>query len=232
MRSISQSCLLVAAVALAFCFSARLAYADGESVSGCAKCNGYSFTASITQVGTSGTTSTYQVIYTVTNNTGPASTPYNWSLTAFDNGDGVSNSTGLSVTGPDNGNGTNYTGDYGVAAGKTNNGNGSCNGTISSAFCVLQKSGAVGLPVLNTGQSLTFTFDINCDANCVLLSSWDFLGSSNPPGSTTGNVYAITNWGTPTSMPEPSVAFLYASTLAVGLVFAWRSRALRRPTKS
>jgi len=228
MRSISQSCLLVVAVALAFCFSARLAYADGESVSGCTNCNGYSFTASITQVGTS---STYQVMYTITNNSGPASTPYNWSLTAFDNGNGVSVPANEvpTVTGP---NGDDSS-DYQVLAGKTNNGNGNCNGTISSAFCVQQNGtvGPNGLPVLQTGQSLTFTFNITC-TSCGLVSSWDFLGSSNPPGSTTGNVYAITNWGTPTSMPEPSVAFLYASTLAVGLVFAWRSRALRRSTKT
>jgi len=221
------------AVALAFCFSARLAYADGESVTGCSNCNGYSFTATITQVGT---TSTYQVVYTITNNNGPASTPYNWSLTAFDNGDSVSTPIGgygLTVMGPavlSNLSGI-YTNDYIVEAGKTNNGNGNCNGNISSAFCVQQNSTA-GLPVLNAGQSLMFTFDINCNTNCGLLSSWDFLGSSNPPNSTTGNVYAITNWGTPTSMPEPSVAFLYGSTLAVGLVFAWRSRALRRPTKT
>jgi hypothetical protein len=217
------------AVTLAFCFSSRLAYADGESVSGCSNCNGYSFTATITQVGTS---STYQVQYIITNNTGPASTPYNWSLTAFGNGNtvGIPANDGLTVTGS---NGLDYTSDYQVLAGKTNNGNGDCNGTISSAFCVKQNGtvGVNGLPVLSTGQSLTFTFDITC-SNCGLMSSWDFLGSSNPPGSTTGNVYAITNWGTPTSMPEPSVAFLYASTLAVGLVFAWRSRTLRRSTKS
>lgn len=221
---------MVMAVALAFCFSSRPAYADSESVTGCSNCNGYSFTATITQVGTS---STYQVKYTITNNSGPASTPYSWSLTALTNGSGVTAPTGgygLAVTGPSvNGSGV-YTGDYVVLDGKTNNGNGNCNGTISGAFCVQQNSTA-GLPVLNAGQSLKFTFDISC-TSCGLMSSWDFMGSGNPAGSTTGNVYAITNWGTPTSMPEPSVAFLYASTLAVGLVFAWRSRVLRRPTKT
>jgi hypothetical protein len=222
---------MLIAVALAFCFSAHLAYADSESVSGCSNCNGYSFTATITQVGTG---STYQVVYTITNNSGPASTPYSWSLTAFNNGNLATapiGGYGLAVMGPVvNGSGI-YTGDYFVADGKTNNGNGNCNGTISSAFCVQQNSTA-GLPVLNAGQSLMFTFDINCNTNCGLMGSWDFLGSSNHPGSTTGNVYAITNWGTPTSVPEPSVAFLYASTLAVGLGFAWRSRAIRRPTKT
>jgi len=217
------------AVALTLCFSSRLAYADGESVSGCSNCNGYSFTASITQVGTS---STYHVTYIITNNSGAASTPYNWSLTAFDNGNSVVVPTndGLTVKGS---NGLDYTSDYQVLAGKTNNGNGNCNGTISSAFCVKQNGtvGVNGLPILSATQSLTFNFDITC-TNCGLMSSWDFLGSSNPPGSTTGNVYAITNWGTSTSMPEPSVAFLYASTLAVGLVFAWRSQTRRRSTKS
>ena len=227
MRSISQSCLLVVAVALAFCFSARLAYADGESISGCAKCNGYSFTASITQVGT---TSTYQVKYTITNNSGPAAVPYNWSLTAFNNGDIVSSVPGtLSVTGS---NGLNYSSstDYVVAGGKSNNGNTNCNGTLSYAFCV-QQSGTGSPPTLYTGESLIFKFDLTC-SSCGLMNSWDFLSSGNSPGTTNGNVYAITNWGTSTSMPEPSVAFLYASTLAVGLILAWRSRSVRRPTKS
>jgi hypothetical protein len=227
MRPISRSFLIVMGVALALCFSSRLAYADGESVSGCANCNGYSFTASITQVGTS---STYQVIYTVTNNSGPSANPYNWSLTPFSNGNAVSSPTtpAVTLTNADGTFGGTYTGDYQTSAGKTNNGNGNCNGSISDAFCV-QETGAG--PNLTQGQFLTFTFDITC-SSCGLMSSWDFMGSGNPAGSTTGNVYAITNWGTPTSMPEPSVAFLYASTLAVGLVFAWRSRALRRRTKS
>ena len=229
MGPISRSFLLITAAALVFCLPSRLAYADSETVTGCTNCNGYSFAASINQVGTS---STYQVIYTITNNTGPASTPYNWSLTAFDNGDGVAVPTNdpLTVTGS---NGLDYSSDYQVLAGKTNNGNGSCNGTIGSAFCVKQSGtvGINGLPILSSGQSLAFTFDITC-TGCTLMGSWDFLGSSNPPGRTTGNVYAITNWGTPTSVPEPSVVFLYASTLAVGLVFAWRSQARRRSTRT
>jgi hypothetical protein len=226
MRSISQSCLLVVAVALAFCFSARLAYADGESVSGCSNCNGYSFTAKISSSGSS-----YQVTYIITNNSGPTANPYNWSLTAFNNSSIVSSSTTptVSLANADGSLAGTYTGDYQASAGKTNNGNGNCNGSVSNAFCV-QETGPG--PDLTQGQSLTFTFNITCSSNCGLMSSWDFLGSGNPAGSTTGNVYAITNWGTPTSMPEPSVAFLYASTLAVGLVFAWRSGALRRSTKS
>jgi len=226
MRSISRYWLMILGVALAFCFSSRLAYADGESVTGCAKCAGYSFTANITET----STGTYQVSYTITNNTGAAATPSSWSLTAFVNGDGATIPTNdnLVVTGS---NGVNYSSDYQAEAGKTNNGNGDCNGSVSSAFCVQQKTGATNLPILNTGDSLSFTFDITCNG-CSLMSSWDFLGSGNPAGSTVGNVYAITNWGTPTSMPEPSVAFLYGSTLAVGLVFAWRSGALRRSTKN
>jgi len=227
MRSISQSCLFVIAVALAFCFSARLAYADGESVSGCSNCNGYSFTASIAPV--SG--STYQVTYTITNNSGVAATPYNWSLTAFDHGDSISSPSGLTATGS---NGADYSSAFQVLAGKSNNGNANCNGTISYAICV-QQSRTGKLPVLGTGtgqfKSLTFTFDINC-SGCGLMSSWDFLSSGNPPNNGRGNVYAISNWGTPNSVPEPSVLLLYTSTLAVGLVFAWRTHARRRSTRT
>jgi hypothetical protein len=220
---------MLIAVALAFCFSAHLAYADGESVSGCANCNGYSFTASISLV--SGSTSEYKVVYTITNNGGPAAIPYNWSLTAFDNGNSVTAPAPPTVMGSNN---VNYSGAYQLLAGKSNNGNSNCNGTLSSAFCV-QQTGIGTLPVLGAGtgqlQSLMFTFYIDC-SNCGLMSSWDFLSSGNPPGNGSGNVYAITNWGTPTSMPEPSVVLLYASTLVVGLVFTWRSRVLRRTEKS
>lgn len=216
----SRFWLIAALMAVAFCLAPRQARADGETatISGCSACNGYSFNAQITQTGTN----TYQVVYTITNNSGAAATPYNWSVTAFDNGDAISSESGLSVQGS---NGVNYSSDYQVLTGKTNNGNGSCNGSISSAFCVNQ-TGGTGLPVLNPGDSLTFTFDVTC-TGCSLMSSWDFLGSGNPAGSTTGNVYAITNWGNATSMPEPSIVALYLSTLAVGLVFAWYKRGVR-----
>jgi hypothetical protein len=221
---ISRSFLVLVALGVAFSVSSRTAYADSETISGCSNCNGYSFTANITSNGNG----TYSVLYTITNNSGPAANPYSWSLTSFSNGNTVTSATTPTVT-LYNGDGTtagSYTGDYLVNLGKSNNGNGNCNGNISDAFCV-QETGTG--PLLQQGQSLTFAFDVTC-SGCSLMNSWDFMGSGNP-ASGTGNVYAITNWGTSTSMPEPSVALLYVSTLAAGLVFAWRSRPLRRSTK-
>jgi hypothetical protein len=220
---ISRSFLVSVALGLALSFSSRTAYADSETISGCSNCNGYSFTANITSNGNG----TYSVLYTITNNNGAAANPYSWSLTSFSNGT-VTAATTPTVT-LLNADGTIaglYTGAYQTSVGKSNNGNGNCNGTISDAFCV-QETGTG--PLLQKGQALTFAFDLTC-SGCSLLSSWDFMGSGNP-ASGTGNVYAITNWGTSTSMPEPSVALLYASTVAAGLVFAWRSRPLRRSTK-
>ena len=228
MRCTSRSFLIAAMLAFAFCFSARLAYADGESVSGCSNCNGYGFTAGINSNGDG----TYNVSYTITNNTGAASTPYNWSLTSFDNSNNVTSATVNMVT-LYNADGTvagTYTTDYLGYAGKSNNGNGNCNGTISNAFCV-QQTGTGPFPVLQQGQYLIFTLSVDC-SGCGLMGSWNFLSSGNPPNNGTGHVYAISNWGTPTSMPEPSVALLYGSTLVVGLAFAWRSRALRRSART
>jgi hypothetical protein len=223
----SKIWLMAALVALAF--SARQARADGDtaSISGCSACNGYSFTASI------GSTSsgTYNVSYTITNNTGAAASPYNWSLTSFDNSNSVSSATVGSVTlyNADGSIAGVYTGDYQAYAGKSNNGNSNCNGSISNAFCV-QQTGTGTMPVLQQGQYLVFNLTVDC-SNCGLMSSWDFMGSGNPT-SGKGNVYAITNWGTATSMPEPSVLALYGSTLAAGLVVAWRSRVSRRSPRS
>ena len=215
--------LVAAALALAFCFSTRLAYADGESVSGCSGCNGYGFSATITQVGTS---STYQVSYTITNSGGAASAPSNWSLTAFNNSGIVGSTSNLKVTGSGGGN---YTSAYAVKDGKSNNGNSNCNSGISGAFCV-EQTGKGQLPVLTRGQSLTFTFNVSC-TNCSLMSSWDFLASGNPANNGHGNVYAISTWGRSTAMPEPSMVALYASTLAIGLVLAWRNRSSHRSSK-
>jgi hypothetical protein len=226
MRYISRSTLIATVAALALFSFASLAYADSESISGCAKCNGYSFTAAINQIGI---TEQYQVVYTITNNSGPAANPYNWSLTVFDTGNAVSSPTTptVTLTNSDGTLGKGYTGDYTAYAGKSNNGNGKCNGTIGDALCV-QETGTG--PVLQQGQALTFTFDLTC-SNCRLMSNWDFLASGNPPTGA-GNVYAITNWGNPVSMPEPSVLVLYGSTLAVGLVFAWRKRPFRPSNKT
>jgi hypothetical protein len=221
-----RSFLVLVAMALGLSFSSRPAYADSETISGCSNCNGYSFTANITSNGNG----TYRVLYTITNNNGAAANPYSWSLTSFSNGNTVTSATTPTVT-LYNGDGTTagvYSADYKVNLGKSNNGNGNCTGSISDAFCV-QETSTTGGPLLQQGQSLTFAFDVTC-SGCSLMSSWDFMGSGNP-ASGTGNVYAITNWGTSTSMPEPSVGLLYASTVAAGLVFAWRSRPQRPSTK-
>lgn len=226
MRSASSTYLAVAAILLTVCFFSTPSFADGESVSGCSGCNGYSFQATLTPV--SGSPGEYALTYTVTNNSGAASNPYNWSLTMFQSGNSISSPSNFSVTGS---NGNTYTSDYSVNAGKSNNGNANCNGTLSDAICVESTGGS--LPTLNQGQSLTFTFDFLC-SNCSELGSWDFLSSGNCVANPHANCYAISANGTPTPVPEPSVAVLYGATLAVGLVFAWRKRkpAVQRPTTS
>jgi hypothetical protein len=101
-----------------------------------------------------------------------------------------------------------------VLVGKSNNGNGDCNATISNALCV--KSSGVGtLSTIGVGQSLTFNFDFTCN-NCTALANWDFLAfGSCTTGN--GNCYAISTNGTAVSVPEPSSPTLLVCTLLAAL---------------
>jgi hypothetical protein len=107
-----------------------------------------------------------------------------------------------------------------LLVGKSSNGNTNC--SHWNAICV-KPSGLGPLTTLGKGQSVTFTFDINC-SNCTQLANWTFLSQGNGVAST-GNCYAISTHGTAVSMPEPSVIALYISTLAaLGIALVWRSR--------
>jgi hypothetical protein len=194
------------------------AYADSQSVSNCTNCNGYTFQADLTPV--SGSTGEYALSYKITNVSGATAQPYTWSLTLFDSGDTLSPTGSLSMSNGDQS-------AYQLLIGKSNNGNTNCNGAIGNAICV-KPSGLGPLATLGQGQSVTFTFDINC-SNCTQLANWTFLSQGNCVAST-GNCYAISTPGTAVSMPEPSVVVLYVSTLAaLGMALLWRSRS-RIPT--
>ena len=215
--------LFAAAVLLAFTAVAPAAFADPitQTVSGCSGCNGYSFQAQLTSLGSNN----YSLSYTITNVSGAPSTAQSWSLTLFPSGQTVNSFSGFSMS---DGN----TGAYSVLVGKSNNGaNGNCNSNLSDALCVTLSG--VGSPSsIGVGQSLNFSFDFNC-INCTALSSWDFL-SHGYCTSGSGNCYAISAYGTPTAaVPEPSVMALLASQLALMavlvLVFApARNRVLHR----
>ena len=226
MRAISSALFATILLLLTVCVFSTPSFADGQSVSGCSGCNGYSFQSTLTPV--SGSPGQYTLTYKVTNNTGSASNPYNWSLTMFQSGNAISNPTNFSVTGSDGGN---YTSAYQPLAGKSNNGNSNCNGNLSDAICV-EQSGNGTVPTLNQGQSLTFTFNFTCN-NCTELPNWDFLASGNCVANPNANCYAISSNGAPMPVPEPSVAALYGATLAAGLAFVWRSRrrAAKHPTR-
>lgn len=215
--------LFAAAVLLAFTALSPSASADtiSQTVSGCSGCNGYTFQAQLTPLGSNN----YSLSYTITNVSGAPSTAQSWSLTLFPSGQAISPVSGLSMS---DGNNIAYT----VLAGKSNNGsNGNCNSNLSDALCVTLSG--VGSPsVIGLGQSLSFGFSFNC-TNCTALSSWDFLAHGYCT-SGSGNCYAISAYGTPTTaVPEPSVTVLLASELAlmalVALVFApVRNRILQR----
>jgi len=189
------------------------AYADSQSVSNCTNCNGYTFQAGLTPV--SGSTGEYTLSYKITNVSGATAQPYTWSLTLFDSGDTLSPAGSLSMSNGDQS-------AYQLLVGKSSNGNTNCNGAIGNAICV-KPSGLAPLTTLGKGQSVTFTFDINC-SNCTQLANWTFLSQGNCVAGR-GNCYAISTPGTAVSMPEPSVIALYVSTLAaLGIALLWRSR--------
>jgi hypothetical protein len=196
------------------------AFADSQSVSNCTNCNGYTFQADLSSV--SGSPGEYSLSYKITNVSGQAAQPYSWSLTLFDSGNSVSPTGALSMSNGDQA-------AYQLMAGKSNNGNGNCNGAVGNAICVTP-SGTGTLTTLRPGQSVTFTFDILCP-NCTQAADWIFLSQGNCVGGK-GNCYAVSTSGTPVSVPEPTVVVLYVSTLAVLAGFAiWRRRRVLRASK-
>jgi len=209
----SRTSLVV--VCLVFVISAFTvsAYADSQSVSNCTNCNGYTFQAGLTPV--SGSPGQYALSYTITNVSGATARPSTWSLTLFDSGNSLSPAGPLTMSNGDQG-------AYQLVVGKSNNGNANCNSGIGNAICV-KPSGLAPLTTLGKGQSVTFTFDINC-SNCSELGNWIFLSQGNCVAGL-GNCYAISTAGKAVSMPEPSVLVLSVCTLTVlGIVLLWRNR--------
>lgn len=199
-------------LALAISSFTASAYADSQSVSNCTNCNGYAFQAALTPV--SGSPGQYALSYTITNVSGATAQPNTWSLTLFDSGNSLSPVGPLTMS---NGDQSAYT----LLAGKSNNGNGNCNSGISNAICVTA-SGLAPLTTLSKGQSVTFTFGIDCP-NCTELANWIFLSQGNCVAGS-GNCYAISTPGA-VSMPEPSVLVLAVCTLiALCIILLWRSR--------
>lgn len=194
------------------------AYADSQSVSNCTNCNGYTFQADLNPV--SGSPGAYSLSYKISNTSGKAAQPYNWSLTLFKRGSSISPAGPLKMSNGDQA-------AYLLLGGKSNNGNAKCNGKVGNAICV-KPSGKGTLTTLLPGQSVTFTFDILC-AHCTQLADWIFLSQGNCVGKR-GNCYAISTTGKPVSVPvpEPSIIALYVCTFAVLGGFAlWRRRLLR-----
>lgn len=211
MRHFVRFQLIGAVALLAVLGGARPASADTitQSVSGCSACNGYTFQATVNSLGSNN----YSLSYTITDVSGPSATAQGWSLTLFQNGNDVTYTAGSLSVLSSNILTPNNAGAYSVMAGKSNNGNGDCNSNLSDAICVTT-SGSGSPSVIGLGQSLTFSFNFSCP-NCTELSSWDFLSHGTCVGGT-GNCYAVTNYGTPVGVPEPSVLGLLASELIFG----------------
>lgn len=224
-RVVMQAKKTLVLVCLVFALSAFTvsAYADSQSVSNCTNCNGYTFQAGLTPV--SGSPGVYALSYTITNVSGGTAQPYTWSLTLFDSGNNLSPVGPLTMSNGDQA-------AYKLLAGKSNNGNANCNSGISNAICVTP-SGLAPLTTLSQGQSVTFTFGIDCP-NCTELANWIFLSQGNCVTGA-GNCYAISTPGSAVSMPEPSVLVLALCTLTVlciALVWRNRSRIVAPPSKA
>lgn len=223
---------------LCFCEFTLPAYADGESVSTCSGCNGYTFNAELTAGSTnaSGTTQ-YTLTYTINNVSGNSAYAYNWSLTMFPNSDILGNADITSLTLKNTAADTliaDYTGDglYTAVGGKSNNGgNGNCQNSVSGAVCIVASGTGAQIDM---GESLNFVLTFDCSTNCAELADWTFLASGNPvSGNANGNVYAISTTGTPVTVPEPSMVTLFGAELlgVLGIIPVWRrvgSNILRR----
>ena len=190
---------IAAAAFLAVCTFAAPAYADTQGVSGCTSCNGYTFQATLTPNGAN----SYSLSYTITNVSGAPANAQSWSLTLFGSNNDITNPSSLVVSG-------NNTGAYSLLVGKSNNGNGDCNGTLSDAMCV-KPSGSGTLSTIGVGQSLTFSFDFTC-TNCTELANFIFLANGTCVTGR-GNCYAISTKGTPVSVAEPSSPVLLVCSL-------------------
>lgn len=205
--------LIAIVFVLAVCAFVVPAYADTQSVSGCTNCNGYTFSATLTNNGGG----SYSLSYTITNVSGSPASAYNWSLTLFGNNSTISaDSNSFSMS---DGN----TAAYQIAAGKSNNGNANCSASVSGAICV-EPSGIGTLSTIGGSQSLTFSFNFTCTGDCVELDNWIFLSSGNCISNPSANCYAISTTG---SVPEPSVLALLSLSGVMGLgAFARRKRRL------
>jgi hypothetical protein len=216
MRRFVRLELIAATMLLAVCALSRPASADTETVVNCANCNGYTFQASLTPTGGGN----YSVSYTITNTNSSTSQnayAFGWSLTMFQNGGTVTNSSLVSVT--ESGFGalsTNFASYYTLQDGKSNNGsNGNCNDSVGGAICV-SPNGALNnyFPIIAPNQSLTFNLNLSCP-NCTPLSSFDFLSSGKCVSNPNANCYSPSAYGSSVGVPEPSVLALLASEMAL-----------------
>jgi hypothetical protein len=107
---------------------------------------------------------------------------------------------------------------------KTNNGNASCGGsTNTGSMCIQVDSVPVGNGYLvGANQGIQFDFTVATAGSTTVLDSWHIMssGTSCSSGSGCGNVFALTNDGTPTTtnipnttVPEPASLALFGSGL-------------------
>ena len=106
---------------------------------------------------------------------------------------------------------------------QANNGTGVCsNGSPAGHLCITvnKKTDATGY-LINPGESISFNFTLTTGPNA-LLSTWEVKANGTDSPNQGGNVFALSNTGTPTTsqVPEPAgLALLGSGLLGFGGYF-------------
>lgn len=161
-----------------------------------ASCNGYQFKTTVDQIDSTD----YKVTFRVTNINGPSAYLQGFGLTLF------ADTIDATMTASDPALSSDWTVTV-VDNAKFNNGNNNCgNGSNGGSFCLNVDNNGSGYLLANANDFIQFDFDVTGGTS--VLDSWHIMsnGTTTASGTGGGNVFALTDDGTPTTPPPPTVS--------------------------